>query len=202
MNISIKELTLLNFQNLLLLLKFKPQDTNIKSYYMVRNQKNIPNSFPKSLSYTIKKMQGGMSRIGVKLTPDRTTGIVPNDVITYKLPNSSLCDLRTFNFFYQFSTSGTTGTFLHPRYASSLIERISIIINGQTIDITPGYSMLYNTLMDLEGSSFDQFSKRNVCEFFDPSLKCSVTDPSSSSTADVAIVGNEGVAFTITNTIS
>jgi len=134
-------------------------------------------------------MQGGMSRIGVKLTPDRTTGIVPNDVITYKLPNSSLCDLRTFNFFYQFSTSGTTGTFLHPRYASSLIERISIIINGQTIDITPGYSMLYNTLMDLEGSSFDQFSKRNVCEFFDPSLKFSVTDPSSSSTADVAIAG-------------
>lgn len=150
---------------------------------------NIPNSFPKSLSYTIKQMQGGMSRIGVKLTPDRTTGIVPNDVITYKLPNSSLVDLRTFNFFYQFSTSGTTGTFLHPRYASSLIERISIIINGQTIDITPGYSMLYNTLMDLEGSSFDQFSKRNVCEFFDPSLKFSVTDPSSSSTADVAIAG-------------
>lgn len=150
---------------------------------------NIPNSFPKSLSYTIKQMQGGMSRIGVKLTPDRTTGIVPNDVITYKLPNSSLVDLRTFNFFYQFTTSGTTGTFLHPRYASSLIERISIIINGQTIDITPGYSMLYNTLMDLEGSSFDQFSKRNVCEFFDPSLKFSVTDPSSSSTADVAIAG-------------
>ena len=97
---------------------------------MVRNQMNIPNSFPKSLSYTIKQMQGGMSRIGVKLTPDRTTGIVPNDVITVKLPNSSLVDLRTFNFFYQFSTSGTTGTFLHPRYASSLIERISIIING------------------------------------------------------------------------
>ena len=150
---------------------------------------SIPNSFPKSLSYSIKSMAGNMSRIGVKLTPDRTTGIVPNDVITFKLPNSSLVDMRTFNFWYQFTTSGTTGTFLHPRYASSLIERVSVIINGQTIDITPSYSLLYNTLMDLEGSSFDQFSKRNVCEFFDPSLKYTVTDPSSSSTADVAIAG-------------
>ena len=153
---------------------------------------NIPSSFPKSLSYSIKSMAGNMSRIGVKLTPDRTTGIVPNDVITIKLPNSSLVDLRTFNFLYQFSTSASTGTFLHPRYASSLVERVSIVINGQTIDITPSYSLLYNTLMDLEGSSFDQFSKRNVCEFFDPSLRYTAVDPSSA--ADVAIVGGNWTA--------
>ena len=148
---------------------------------------DITSSFPTSLSYRIKSLVGNMSRVGVKMTPDRTTGIAPNDIITIKLPNSSLVDLRTFNFFYQFSTSGTTGTFLHPRYASSLIERISIVINGNTIDILPSYNFLYNTLMDLEGSSFDQFSKRNVCEFFDPSIKFTSADPSSS--ADVALVG-------------
>lgn len=148
---------------------------------------DITSSFPTSLSYRIKSLVGNMSRVGVKMTPDRTTGIAPNDIITIKLPNSSIVDLRTFNFFYQFSTSGTTGTFLHPRYASSLIERISIVINGNTIDILPAYSFLYNTLMDLEGSSFDQFSKRNVCEFFDPSLRYTSADPSSS--ADVALAG-------------
>jgi len=153
---------------------------------------DITSSFPTSLSYRIKSLVGNMSRVGVKMTPDRTSSISPNDVITIKLPNSSLVDLRTFNFFYQFSTSGTTGTFLHPRYSSSLIERISIIINGQTIDILPSYSFLYNTLMDLEGSSFDQFSKRNVCEFFDPSLKFTSADPSSS--ADVALVGANWLA--------
>jgi len=42
--------------------------------------------------------------------------------------------------------------------------------------------------MDLEGSSFDQLSKRNICEFFDPSLKFTSSDPSSA--ADVAIVGD------------
>jgi hypothetical protein len=148
---------------------------------------DITSSFPTSLSYRIRSLVGNMSRIGVKLTPDRTTGIAPNDITTIKLPNSSIVDLRTFNLFYQFSTSSSTGVFIHPRYSSSLIERISIIINGNTIDILPSYNFLYNTLMDLEGSSFDQFSKRNVCEYFDPSLKFTSADPSSS--ADVALVG-------------
>ena len=153
---------------------------------------DITSSFPTSLSYRIKSLVGNMSRISVKMTPDRTTGIVPNDIITIKLPNSSLVDLRTFSFFYQFSTSGTTGTFLHPRYSSSLVERSSLIINGQTVDILPSYNFLYNTLMDLEGSSFDQFSKRNICEFFDPSLKFSSADPTSN--LDVAITGANWLA--------
>lgn len=148
---------------------------------------DITSSFPTSLSYRIRTLIGNMSRVGVKITPDRTTGIAPNDIITLKLPNSSLVDLRTFNFFYKFSTSGSTGTFLHPRYSSSLIERISIVVNGQTIDILPSYNFLYNVLMDMEGSSFDQFSKRNICEFFDPSLRFTSADPTSA--ADVAIVG-------------
>lgn len=148
---------------------------------------DITSSFPTSLSYRIKTLVGNMSRIGVKMTPDRISGISPNDTITIKLPNSSLVDLKTFNFFYQFSTSSSLGTFLHPRYSSSIIERISLIVNGNTIDILPSYNFLYNTLMDLEGSSFDQFSKRNVCEFFDPSLKYTIAEPTSA--ADVAIVG-------------
>lgn len=149
---------------------------------------SVSSGFPKALSYSIKQMADNMSRIGVKMTPDRTTGIAPNDTITFKLPNNSLVDLRSLNFFYQFSTSGTTGTFIHPRYSSSLIERISVIINGQTVSITPAYALLYNTLMDMEGSSFDQLSKRNVCEFFDPSVRfAKESDPSSS--ADVALSG-------------
>lgn len=147
----------------------------------------IGSSFPKALSYSIKSMAGNMSRIGVKLTPDRTTGIAPNDTITFKLPNNSMCDLRTFIKWYKFSTSGTTGTFQHPRYSSSLIERISVVINGNVIDVVSNYNLLYNVLMDMEGSSYDQFSKRNISEFFDPSLKYTSADPSSS--ADVAIVG-------------
>ena len=148
---------------------------------------DLSSSFPTSLSYKIRSLVGNMSRVGVKMTPDRTTGIAPNDIITIKLPNSSLVDLRTFNFFYQFSTSSSTGTFIHPRYSSSIIERISIVINGQTVDILPAYNYLYNTLMDLEGSSFDQFSKRNICEVFDPSLRFAAADPYSSS--DVAVAG-------------
>lgn len=153
---------------------------------------DISSSFPKALSYSIKQLAGNMSRVGVKMTPDRTTGIAPNDTITFKLPNTSLVDMRSLNFFYKFSTSSSTGTFIHPRYASSLIERISVIINGQTISITPAYAFLYNCLMDMEGSSFDQLSKRNVCEFFDPSVRVTSADPSSA--ADVALAGGTWIA--------
>lgn len=153
---------------------------------------DISSGFPKALSYSIKQMADNMSRIGVKLTPDRVSGIAPNDTITFKLPNSSLVDMRSLNFFYKFTTSGTTGTFIHPRYSSTLIERISVIINGQTISITPAYAFLYNTLMDLEGSSFDQLSKRNVCEFFDPSVRITAADPTSS--ADVSLAGGTWIA--------
>lgn len=153
-------------------------------------------SFPKALSYSIRQLADNMSRIGVKLTPDRTTGVAPNDTITFKLPNNSLVDLRSLNFFYQFSTSGTTGTFIHPRYSSSLIERVSVIINGQTISITPAYALLYNTLMDLEGSSSDQLSKRNVCEFFDPSVRYATE--SASTTTDVALSGGSWLTTGVT----
>jgi len=153
---------------------------------------DISTGFPKALSYSIRQMADNMSRIGVKMTPDRTSGVAPNDVITFKLPNSSLVDLRSLNFFYKFTTTGGTGTFLHPRYASSLIERISVIINGQTISITPAYALLYNTLMDLEGSSIDQLSKRNACEFFDPSVRITSADPTSS--ADVSLAGGTWIA--------
>lgn len=152
---------------------------------------DITSSFPTALSYKIRSLMGNMSRVSVKITPDRTTGIAPNDIITMKLPNSSLCDLRAFNFWYKFTTSGSTGTFLHPRYASSLLERVSIIINGQTIDILPSYAFLYNTLMDLEGSSYDQFSKRSICEWFDPSLRFTSADPGDA--ADVSIVGDKWI---------
>lgn len=153
---------------------------------------DITSGYPKALSYSIKKMADAMSRIGCKLTPDRTTGIVGNDTITFKLPNNSLVDLRSLNFWYKFSTSGGTGTFIHPRYSSSLIERVSVVINGISVSITPAYALLYNTLMDLEGSSWDQLSKRNVCEFFDPSVRIAAETVSGS--ADIALSGGTWLA--------
>jgi len=158
---------------------------------------SINTGYPKALSYSIRQMADSMSRIGVKLTPDRTNGIAASDTITFKLPNNSLVDLRSLNLFYQFSTSGGNSKYIHPRYSSSLIERISVIVNGQTISITPAYSLLYNILMDLEGSSWDQLSKRNVCEFFDPSVRFAAeADPTSA--ADVALSGGSWLTSDVT----
>ena len=157
---------------------------------------DLSSGYPKALSYSIKELADQMSRIGVKITPDRTTGIKSSDVITFKLPNNSLIDMRSLNMFYKFTPNSdtTNGIFLHPRYSSSLIERISIIINGTTVDILPQQNFLYNTLMDLEGSSSDQMSKRSVCEWFDPSIK--VTQGAITST-EVALTGSNWLTVAV-----
>ena len=96
---------------------------------------SIPTGYPKSLSYNIKALSGGFSRVNSKITPDRQTSIAPSDIVTWKLPSNCLIDLRTLAMFGKITCSATTGTAQLPRYTSSLIERMSIVINGVTVDI-------------------------------------------------------------------
>ena len=159
---------------------------------------SIPSGYPKSLSYNIKQLNSGFSRIGVKITPDRTTGIAPNDTSLFKLPPNSILDLKTFNVFFQLTTSSpgtSSGVYQPPRYSSSFIERLSVIINGQTIDIVSNYGLLFNCLMDLEGSSYDQISKRAPsCEYFDNS--CRFTQATATDSSEVAIAGSNTLSAT------
>lgn len=147
---------------------------------------SIPSGFPKSLSYAIKQLSGGFSRIGTKITPDRTTSIGPSDISTFKLPSNCLIDLRTLATFFKITCSATTGTAQLPRYSSSLIERLSVVINGSTIDIINNYNLLFNCLADLEASSIEQMSKRGPSgELYDNSIRFS--QAAATSSAEVAI---------------
>lgn len=155
-------------------------------------------SYPKSLSYMVKMLAGGFSRTGVKISADRTTGIKPNDYSTFKLPNNSLVDLRTLCMFFQLTTSASTGTPVAPRYTSSFVERLAISINGQTIQIINSYNLLYNLLMDLEGSSLDQMSKRSPAgELFDPSVNYTQTSATVAGT-ETAISASNNTSATAT----
>jgi hypothetical protein len=147
---------------------------------------NIPNALPKSLSYMIKHLAGGFSRINTKITPDLTTSIAPSDITTFKLPSNSLVDMRTLAAFFKVTCTGTTGTPQLPRYSSSLIERLSVVVNGTTVDIINNYNLLFNCLADLEASSIDQMSKRAPSgELYDPSIRFS--QAAATSSAEVAI---------------
>lgn len=147
---------------------------------------SIPSGFPKSLSYAIKQLSGGFSRINTKITGDRTTSIGPSDISTFKLPSNCLVDLRTLATFFKITCSSSVGTAQLPRYSSSLIERLSVVVNGSTIDIINNYNILFNCLADLEASSLEQMSKRAPSgELYDNSIRFSQATATSS--AEVAI---------------
>lgn len=128
--------------------------------------------FPRNLAYSVKSLSG-FSKQTVRLTPDNDTNIAAGSTIKVKLPPNCLVDLRTFTAFFEGSTSGT-GTGVHfPRLSSSLIEQLSVYVNGTMIENIPNYNVLYNTLFDLQCGN-DQTAKRNL-ENIDPSVDYDIT---------------------------
>lgn len=128
-------------------------------------------SFPKNLAYAVKTLSG-FSKSTVKILPDnRVTTVQSGDVIRVRLPQNSLVDLRTFTMYYDGSTesSETTSLAHFPRLSSSIIETLTIFVNGTQIENIQNYHLLYNTLYDLDGGGIDQQAKRHL-ENIDPSV--------------------------------
>ena len=128
-------------------------------------------SFPKNLAYAVKTLSG-FSKSTVKLLPDnRTATVQSSDIVRVRLPQNSLVDLRTFTLCYDGSTeSDTAGNKAHfPRLSSSIIETLTIFVNGTQIENIQNYHLLNNTLYDLDGGGIDQQAKRHL-ENIDPSV--------------------------------
>ena len=129
--------------------------------------------FPRNLAYSVKSLSG-FSKTTVKLTPDKWTGVGASETIRVKLPSNSLIDLRTLTMFFDGTITATTGLCHFPRLSSSLIEQLSIYVNGTMIENIQNYNVLYNTYFDLDGGGIDQMSKRFL-ENIDPSVSYGVT---------------------------
>ena len=128
-------------------------------------------SFPKNLAYAVKSLSG-FSKSTVKLLPDnRTDTVTSGNIVRVRLPQNSLVDLRTFTMYYEGSCSNdkTTCKAHFPRLSSSIIETLTIFVNGTQIENIQNYNLLYNTLYDLDGGGIDQQAKRHL-ENVDPSV--------------------------------
>lgn len=123
--------------------------------------------FPRNLAYSVKSMSG-FSKQTVKLTPDNDTNVGASSTIRVKLPPNCLVDLRTLTMYFEGTITATAGKAHFPRLSSSLIEQLSIYVNGTMIENIPYYNVLYNTLYDLSCGN-DQTSKRFL-ENIDPSV--------------------------------
>jgi len=134
--------------------------------------------FPKNLAYAVKTLNS-FSKSTVKLLPDnRTDTVTSGNIIRVRLPQNSIIDLRTFTMYYQgicTTANSTTGKGHYPRLSSSIIDTLTIYVNGTQIENIQNYNLLYNTLYDLDGGGIDQQAKRCL-ENVDPSVFYLVSD--------------------------
>ena len=103
----------------------------------------------------------------MKLTPDRTGKIPHGESIKVRLPQNTICDLRTFSLFYKGTAVSSSDGNVHfprpsssiikpvlsskvhfPRLSSSIIKTLGVCVNGTLIERTDNYNTLYNKLYD------------------------------------------------------
>jgi hypothetical protein len=104
--------------------------------------------YPRNLSYFVRKLNN-YSRNTYKLQTLNQSTAKSSQIITFDLPNNSLCDLNTLTWYFEGTTSATTNSCTFPRGIESLIERVEIEINGQSISAgCAGYNHLWNIISD------------------------------------------------------
>lgn len=119
--------------------------------------------YPRALSYFVNKISNYSTNV-VKLTPYRTDNITPGQIITVELPSNALVDLRTLTAAFKLSTSASGGTNNFAtinQNSESLIEKIGIEINGQTLHSCANLNYVYSALVPLTAGT-DMKNKRAV----------------------------------------
>lgn len=108
-------------------------------------------SYPKNMSYHFNRIMN-YSKIPVKINCDRTGIVNNNETIRFKLPTNSLVNLDSLVWSFDFTTfraSTNAGTSrLFPRNSASIIDTLSVYINGVLIDNIVNYNHLFNLLSD------------------------------------------------------
>jgi hypothetical protein len=102
--------------------------------------------FPKNLAYVVKTLNS-FSKSTVKLLPDnRTDTVTSGNIIRVRLSQNSIIDLRTFTMYYQgiVTASGSGGKGHYPRLSSSIIDTLTIYVNGTQIENIQNYNLLFN----------------------------------------------------------
>lgn len=153
---------------------------------------DIASGFPKNLAYNLKKLDAGFSKTKVKILPDNQSS-QQNGIIRFRISGNGLYDFRSLCMYMTGTATCTSadGADVHfPRYSASLIENISITANNTTLCSINAYNLLYNTLMDIEGSDISQMTKRNCSgERYDPSIYYTIAEDNATNQA-ISVVNN------------
>ena len=138
---------------------------------------------PPNLNEVFRNLQGFRKSL-VRFYPDRSGKINANDVLRWTFPKEIML-MDTLMHYFEFTSSaaakGTSdvlqGTFF-PRNSASIIDTITVFINGQVFENITHYNHLFNLIHDnVAGYNYYNSGTRSI-ECADPSIRYSVAGAS------------------------
>lgn len=150
---------------------------------------------PPNLNQTYRAMQGFRKQL-LRFYPDRSGAINPQDTLRWTLPKEIML-MDTLMHYFEFTStlaqSGTTlatGTYF-PRNSASIIDTITVFINGQVFENIPSYNHLFNVIYDNTAGYNFYNSGIRALECADPSIRYSTAPTTSTSPITATIQGSQ-----------
>ena len=138
---------------------------------------------PPNLNETFRNLQGFRKSL-IRFYPDRTGVINANDVLRWTLPKEIMLMDTLMHYFEFTSTAAATGTggvrqgTFFPRNSASIIDTITVFINGQVFENITNYNHLFNLIYDNVAGYNYYNSGTRALECADPSIRYSVANAS------------------------
>lgn len=110
-------------------------------------------SLPSNLQFFLNRLSG-YARNTYRISTVNNDNAVASGFVTVDMPSNALLDLSTFSWHFKGSTTttgtqGSTNTCAFPRHIESIIDSLSVEVNGQLISSIPTqYNQVWNMLAD------------------------------------------------------
>lgn len=151
---------------------------------------DISADLPKTFKFMLRKLKGGFYKQLIKIQPDRTYAS-QNDTVNIKFPIGSILNMNSLNLHFKGTPTATNVVFF-PKYTSTLIKRLSVSVNGVTVQIINDYNLIYNI--------FANHNSHNLTTAFGQNIDSSIkwTEAGASGSAEGAITGTNKLVNTST----
>jgi hypothetical protein len=144
---------------------------------------------PPNLNQIYRNISGYRKQL-LRFYPDRSGKIQNSDTLRWTLPKEIMLMDSLMHYFEFTSTVASTGTTLSsgtyfPRNTASIIDTITVFINGQVYENIPTYNHLFNIIYDNTCGYNYYCSGLRQLECADPSIKYSTNASNGTITATV-----------------
>ena len=121
--------------------------------------------YPRNLSTFLNRMSN-YNKNNVKMNVLGSAAASDGDVIQVDLPTNSIVDLSSLAWSFRATyngaagVAGTNGEVTFPLNAESIISRLAVEVNGQTLVNLQNYNMLYHALLYMTATEDYQLQRR------------------------------------------